>query len=188
MMERDLVAQKLGISVSERLATLESRIATTAYRDDLFIVYISLLNNQKRYEEALELLKARRFHPWEGGEGKVSAQYMYSLIEQAKELLLTNPEQAIHYLLESQTYPENLGEGKLPNVEDNLSNYYIAKAYETLGIPNKQPPITKWPAAVQMNRRVFFIIMISRQTQFCIGAWLMKRSGMKKQHIAVIIS
>ncbi|MBL1223488.1 DUF5107 domain-containing protein [Enterococcus sp. BWR-S5] len=133
LMERDLVAQKLGISVSERLATLESRMETTAYRDDLFIVYISLLNNQKRYKEALELLKARRFHPWEGGEGKVSAQYMYSLIEQAKELLLTNPKQAIHYLLESQTYPENLGEGKLPNVEDNLSNYYIAKAYETLG-------------------------------------------------------
>ncbi|MDH6364284.1 tetratricopeptide (TPR) repeat protein [Enterococcus sp. PF1-24] len=133
LMERDLLAQKAGTSLKERVAVLETYMATTQERDDLFIVYIGLLNSQGRYQEAFDLMMQRQFHPWEGGEGKASAQYMFSLIELAKMNLTSQPQKAIEALLASQSYPDNLGEGKLPNVEDNISNYYIAKAYKALG-------------------------------------------------------
>lgn len=37
-----------------------------------------------------ELLMGRKFHPWEGGEGKATTQYTVSLIEQAKKALKEN--------------------------------------------------------------------------------------------------
>ncbi|WP_212971977.1 DUF5107 domain-containing protein [Bacillus sp. J14TS2] len=133
LLERDLLSAKAGKSLTERMALLEERMDTTQYRDDLYIVYIELLNSLGKYNEAFNRISKRKFHPWEGGEGKVSNQYMYALIEQAKKLLRENPEGAIKKLIASQSFPVNLGEGKLPNVEDNISNYYIAKAYEILG-------------------------------------------------------
>ena len=38
--------------------------------------------------KAYELLMGRKFHPWEGGEGKATTQYTVSLIEQAKKALM----------------------------------------------------------------------------------------------------
>ena len=36
-----------------------------------------------------------------------------------------NYEEAIKLLTDTFTYPDNLGEGKLPNVLDNIAEYYI---------------------------------------------------------------
>ena len=47
-------------------------------RDDLYIEFVTLYNNTSKNEEALRLIMNRKFHPWEGGEGKVIAQYVLS--------------------------------------------------------------------------------------------------------------
>lgn len=133
LLEKDILAQISQTAIDIRLAELEKHIETTKDRDDLFVTYLSLLNNQKEFTKAYDLMMARQFHPWEGGEGKVSGQYLFNLIECARELMTTDPEKAIALLKQSQVYPENLGEGKLPNVQDNLSDYYIAKIYEAQG-------------------------------------------------------
>ena len=59
-------------------------------RDDLAIEYITLLNLQGRSEDAYDYLIRRNFHPWEGGEGKVSGQYITSLVESAIPFTVTN--------------------------------------------------------------------------------------------------
>ena len=41
-------------------------------RDDLMIEYVTLLNLSGHYKEAYDFIMAHRFHPWEGGEGKVT--------------------------------------------------------------------------------------------------------------------
>ena len=132
LLERDLLASKMGKSVEERIAVLEERESVTAYRDDLFIVYITLLNNLKQYEKALELINSRQFHPWEGGEGKVSTQYMYSLIESTKKEVHSFDER-VSRLEATKVFPHNLGEGKLPNAKDNIADYYIGKLYQEAG-------------------------------------------------------
>ncbi|MDE6111742.1 MAG: DUF5107 domain-containing protein, partial [Eubacterium sp.] len=76
------------------------------------------------YAKALEHIMAHKFHPWEGGEGKVPEQYLFSNIALALE------KQDIHYLLSTFEYPHNLGEGKLYGAQENRQNYYLGCAYE----------------------------------------------------------
>jgi tetratricopeptide (TPR) repeat protein len=87
---------------------------------------------------ALDLINQRQFHPWEGGEGKVSAQYLYSLVEIAKVKIETGQfEEAIECLERAQIYPHNLGEGKLFGTQENDIFYFLGCAYEGLLQPEK---------------------------------------------------
>ena len=36
------------------------------------------------YQKAYDLINSRKFHPWEGGEGKVTSQYLLCRVELAK--------------------------------------------------------------------------------------------------------
>ena len=103
-------------------------------RDDLYIEFVALNNNASKNEEALKLIMNRKFHPWEGGEGKVIAQYKLSHIELAKKAMEKKEyEKAIELLLEAKVYSDNLGEGKLAGAQENDIDYFIGCAYEGLG-------------------------------------------------------
>lgn len=130
LLEFDLLQAKAGVSLTERISLLEERLAVVAVRDDLFVEYITLLNCVGRYQEAYDLISSRQFHPWEGGEGKVSTQYVSSLVNLAIEQLEQSPEAAIDLLLQAIERPHNLGEGKLPNYHDNWTHYLLGLAYE----------------------------------------------------------
>ena len=73
--EYDQLCEKCKVSSAERLKFLEGKAALVATRDDATVQYVTCLNDVGRYEDALKVLASRRFHPWEGGEGKVLAQY-----------------------------------------------------------------------------------------------------------------
>ncbi len=131
LLEYDQLCSKAGYSVKERLALLEKNESLVKERDALYIEYITLLNDSGQYDKALDCLTAHRFHPWEGGEGKVSTQYRYALIQKALSLRDEKHfNEAITLLTQSKTYPDNLGEGKLPNVQDNIADYYLGLIYE----------------------------------------------------------
>lgn len=87
LMELDQLYKVTGRPHAERLAHLEQYPALIAERDDLLLEQITLLNHLGRYDEAMTLLDSHIFHPWEGGEGKVPAQYQYARVEKAKSLL-----------------------------------------------------------------------------------------------------
>lgn len=134
LLELNQLLGKLGCSNQERLGLLTANLALTESRDDLFLEYITLLNSTGQLDQAFSCMVNRKFHPWEGGEGKVSGQYVYNLIEKAK-LALSNGQlqTAIELLQASLTYPDNLGEGKLPNATDNITWYYLGLANQALG-------------------------------------------------------
>lgn len=128
-LEYDQLAARLNHSVKERLDIMESHPEMTKARDDLYLRYITLLNCDGRWEEALKALNSHTFHPWEGGEGKTSAQYRYALTRLAvQKLQEEKPEEALKLLEATIHYPENLGEGKLPNVPDNQAHYFMGAA------------------------------------------------------------
>ena len=72
---------KLNYSVEDRFALLDSHRDVAFRRDDLYIEYCTLLNDMGRYEEALRLILSHHFHPWEGGEGRVTTQYAVALTQ-----------------------------------------------------------------------------------------------------------
>ena len=147
-LEYDQLAAKMNFIPAQRLSVMESHPDVTAQRDDLYLRYITLLNCTGRYRDALKGLNSRKFHPWEGGEGKVSAQYKYALIQIAREeLLAQKPEEALRHLEATLTYPENLGEGKLPNVPDNEAYYYMGLACRMMGQEDKAKEYLELAAA-----------------------------------------
>ena len=99
---------------------------------------LTLHNLLSRPKEAFDLIQSHKFHPWEGGEGKVTSQYVISLVEMAKLCLDdSNAGQAIEYLQQAHIYPENLGEGKLYGAQENNIFYYLGQAYTMLGNPRR---------------------------------------------------
>ena len=138
LMELDQLYKRLGRDHAERLAFLEKYPELIKRRDDLLLEQITLLNLTGNYRRAIELLDSHIFHPWEGGEGKVPAQYQYSRVELAKEAIAAgNPAEAVKLLEECLVYPHHLGEGKLHGALDNDFLYLLGQAYEALGQHDK---------------------------------------------------
>lgn len=134
-LELDQLYKKVGMTACERLENFNRYKGIFIQRDDLYIEYITLLNLLGRHEEALLLIEKKIFHPWEGGEGKITTQYTLSLLELAK-IAINNQEykKAQEYLTRALTYPENLGEGKLEGTKNNHIYYYLGLVYENLAL------------------------------------------------------
>ena len=134
LMELDQLYKCLGYPHEDRLRLLEDNLKLTERRDDLVLERITLLNQLRRFAEAKELLDLHIFHPWEGGEGKVSGQYQISRTELAKKAISEKKyNEAITLLEECLVYPENLGEGKLYGAQENDFYYLLGICYQKLG-------------------------------------------------------
>jgi tetratricopeptide (TPR) repeat protein len=134
LMELDQLYKKLGLPHAERLAFLEKYLPLVEQRDDLCIERITLLNSLGQYEKARRLIASHKFHPWEGGEGKVTGQYVLCRVALAKQAIAEKrPADALALLKETEIYPHNLGEGKLPTAEENDIDYYKGVAYRGMG-------------------------------------------------------
>lgn len=138
LMELDQLYKRLQKPHQQRLDFLQKYPQLIAQRDDLVLEEITLLNQLGRYEEAKEKLDAHQFHPWEGGEGKVPAQYQFCRVELAKQALTEKKyEKAIQLLQECLEYPPHLGEGKLYGAQENDFYYYLGNAYDAMGQQEK---------------------------------------------------
>jgi tetratricopeptide (TPR) repeat protein len=133
-LELDQLYKKLDMPAAVRLEKYEAARSVFMKRDDLMIEYATLLNLLGRYGNAYEFIMSHKFHPWEGGEGKVTAQYVVSLVEMARQAMAEEEWGAAEeYLTKALKYPENLGEGKLEGTKDNHINYYLGVVMENQG-------------------------------------------------------
>jgi hypothetical protein len=133
-MELDQLYKLLNYPVVKRLFYFMKYPDLLLQRDDLYLEKITLLNQLGEYSEAKDLLAARKFHPWEGGEGKVIAQYLTAHVELAKRAILEGDcDKALEYLMATEQYPYNLGEGKLFGCQENDIYYLKGVACEQIG-------------------------------------------------------
>lgn len=134
LMELDQLYKITGRSLQERLALLEQHMPLVERRDDLYLERITIYNNFGEFEQARQLLSQRKFHPWEGGEGKVVGQFILCHTALARQAILQEQyEEALALLQPLIRYPENLGEGKLYGAQENDLNYLLGRAYAGLG-------------------------------------------------------
>lgn len=138
LMELDQLYKRMGHPHATRLQLLQKYPELVAKRDDLLLEEITLLNQTGQYEEAMQKLDAHQFHPWEGGEGKVSGQYQLCRLELAKQALAAKDyDKAILLLNECLVYPHHLGEGKLYGAQENDFYYFLGCAYDAKGMTGK---------------------------------------------------
>lgn len=133
-LELDQLYEKLGVSPEKRKALYDAHPSLIAERDDLYVGYVTLCNVLGESEKALALLSSHHFHPWEGGEGKVTGQWVKAL----KLLALGKMhsalwDEAITLLSRALSYPENLGEGKLEGTKDNDIHYLLGACFHEKG-------------------------------------------------------
>lgn len=177
-MELDQLYKKNGKMPAERLELLEKHMDLVEFRDDLLTEYITLLNTVGKYEKAYKYMLSHNFHPWEGGEGKITSQYVFSLTAMAKaEIENENYDKAIERLMKTKAYPYNLGEGKLYGAQENLQNYFLGVAYEKLGkVEESTKYFEKAAAGLSEPQSAMFYNDQPPETIFCQGLALQKLS------------
>ena len=88
---------------------------------------------------AEEMILSRKFHPWEGGEGKVTRLYKEIKFARADALAAAGKtEEAMQKYRDALTFPENLGEGKLILDTSNDIYYRMGVLAEQSGAPQAQ--------------------------------------------------
>jgi len=134
LMELDQLYKSVGRPFAERLALLEAHLPLVGSRDDLYLERVTLYNSLGQYERARQLLAVHRFHPWEGGEGKVVGQFLRCQVALARIAIARGDwREAIDLLEATSAYPQNLGEGKLYGAQENDVHYWLGCAYAGLG-------------------------------------------------------
>lgn len=132
--EFDQLCQKLNEPLADRLAFLESKRDLVLLRDDAAVALASLYNLLHRPQEALDLLLARPFHVWEGGEGLVLRQYTTARLLLGQEALERGEAaEALQQFQLATDTPDSLGEKyHLLQAKADI-NYWLGKAYQAEG-------------------------------------------------------
>ncbi len=132
--EFDQLRKRTGAAPEDRLMALEARRDLVSRRDDLTVELVTLYNQMRRYGDALAIFESRRFHPWEGGEGLVSGQYVIAHLLAGRDALENaDVEVALSHFEAARHYPGNLGEGKHLLTQETDLNYFAGEALAAAG-------------------------------------------------------
>jgi tetratricopeptide (TPR) repeat protein len=133
--ELDQLRRRTGVSPEERLSMLEQHMDLVRDRDDLSVEIAALYNQAGQPQKALDYVLSRRFHPWEGGTGRVSHQYVQAHLLLGRAALdAGDPQTAlVHFETTQAPYPANLGERRMLLWPDADVQYYTGLARQALG-------------------------------------------------------
>lgn len=122
-----------GKTEKEKYELLENNLEQTTFRDDLYIEYIRHIS-YRDVHKAYGMITTRHFHPWEGGEGKVTKLYKEIVKNIAREFAQKGDYvKASEWYKKALVFPHNLGEGKLILDYDNDVWYELGELAEKFG-------------------------------------------------------
>ena len=127
--ERDQLWKRTGVPPDKRLAALTSHAELVNRRDDLSVELATLLNQAGRHEEAAAILTARKFQPWEGGEGLAVGQHVRTQLGLGRKALRAgDATKALAHFEAALEAPRNLGEAKHLLVNQSNIHYWCGGA------------------------------------------------------------
>ncbi|EEF60084.1 Tetratricopeptide TPR_4 [Pedosphaera parvula Ellin514] len=132
--ERDQLWKRLGESPEPRLREIGKYPALVCQRDDLVVELCALYNQVGRNHEALALVGARHFQPWEGGEGGPLGQYVRAHLALGRSFMARGDFNAAkdHFACAVQA-PPNLGEAKHLLANQSDIQYWLGCSFSKLG-------------------------------------------------------
>ncbi len=136
LLELTQLYQLTGKDDAFLLKLLDQHLPVVRERDDLYLEYIRLVLAGGDSTRAEEMILGRKFHPWEGGEGKVTRLYKQIKCARAEVLAACGKTaEAMQKYNDALTFPENLGEGKLILDTSNDVYYRMGMLAEQVGDP-----------------------------------------------------
>ena len=144
LFEFDQLRKRTGATPEQRLADLENNRDLVGERDDLTLELVTLYNQTSQSHRALAILLSRRFHPWEGGEGLVSGQFVAAHLLLGRDALKQGDSNAaLRHFVSSRRYPRNLGEGKHLLTPETDLDYFEGLALSALGRSDEAEAVWK---------------------------------------------
>ncbi|MCB1129969.1 MAG: DUF5107 domain-containing protein [Verrucomicrobiae bacterium] len=132
--EFDQLRSKLNDPLEDRLDFLLEKRELVFQRDDASVSLARLFNLLDRPQDALDLLRSRRFHPWEGGEGMVLREFTTAKLLLGRHALEAgDAATALAHFVDAMDTPDSLGENyHLLQAKADV-NYWIGRALQALG-------------------------------------------------------
>ena len=133
-LELDQLQEQAGTPPQKRLARLESNQEVVLQRDDAVQQEIILYVELGQYDKALDLLRRRHFHVWEGG-GDIHDVYINALLLRGQQHFKHQRyREALKDFEAALEYPENLEVGRPEHsLRDAEIYYHLGSAEEALG-------------------------------------------------------
>ena len=134
LLEYEQLLKNMNCSIEERLAVYEKYPELLSERDDCYLDKLTLICQTGDFKTAIDMAAAKRFHIYEGGEGKLTKQHAWMHTLYGKELAeagkYDEAEQIYH---NGVNMPKSYGEAKTFFNQEAHIFYYLAKLYGMMG-------------------------------------------------------
>ena len=134
ILEYEQILKNMNHSPKEMLDVYDRYENLMLRRDDCYLDKITLKCMVGEYKEAIDMAKNRRFHIYEGGEGKLTKQHAWMHVLYGNELAAKGDKaEANRIYEEGVNMPKSYGEAKTYfNQEAHIFNY-LGKLLESEG-------------------------------------------------------
>ena len=131
LLEYEQLLKNMNYTPEQRLEVYEKYPELLAERDDCYLDKLTLISQLGKFEEAIELARVKRFHIYEGGEGKLTKQHAWMHVLYGKELMENGDytkSEKIYF--DGVNMPESYGEAKTFFNQEAHIFYYLGLLYE----------------------------------------------------------
>ena len=113
LFEYQQLLKNMSFSPAQRLAVYEKYADLLALRDDCYLDKVFLTTQSGEYKAAIDMAAVKRFHIYEGGEGKLTKLHAWMHVLYGAELLDGGKrEEALSVLENGVNMPKSYGEAK----------------------------------------------------------------------------
>ncbi len=139
LLEYEQLLKNMNCSIEERLAVYEKYPELLKERDDCYLDKLTLICQTGDFKTAIEMAAKKRFHIYEGGEGKLTKQHAWMHTLYGKELTEAGKyEEAEQIYMNGVNMPKSYGEAKTFFNQEAHIFYYLAKLYAKMGKQNEE--------------------------------------------------
>lgn len=134
LMEYEQLLKNTNASTDERLKVYDEYPELLAKRDDCYLDKVILHTLKGEYKRAIDMAAAKRFHIYEGGEGRLTKQHSWMFLLYA--LTLENEGkigEAKDFFKRATVVPKSYGEAKTFFNQEAHVFYYLGLMLEKLG-------------------------------------------------------
>ncbi len=134
LLEYQQLLKNMNYTPEERLKVYDEYPDLLAERDDCYLDRLTLISQTGDFKRAIDLAKAKRFHIYEGGEGKLTKQHAWMHVLYGNVLAAEGKTDAArNAYLDGVNMPKSYGEAKTFFNQEAHIFYFLGKLCETLG-------------------------------------------------------
>ena len=138
LLEYEQLLKNMNYSPEQRIEVYDKYPELLSERDDCYLDKLTLISQTGDFEKAIELARVKRFHIYEGGEGKLTKQHAWMHTLYGKELMEKgNYDKAEEIYLNGVNMPKSYGEAKTFFNQEAHIFYYLGSLYEMQGKTEK---------------------------------------------------